>query len=52
MLTKVSPYARLIFAYDEGRDIVNILVENNQTSEVWWKNRQTFSFAFRTLKTE
>jgi len=52
MLTKVSPYARLIFAYDEGKDIEKILVVKNQTAEVWWQNRQTFSFAFRTLKTE
>jgi len=51
MLTKVFPRAILILAYGEGEDIVS-KTGGNQTAKVWWQNRQTFSFAFRTLTTE
>jgi hypothetical protein len=51
-LTKAQPYARLIIAYEEGKDIVTNTGGKKPDVEVWQENRQTFSFAFRTLKIE
>jgi hypothetical protein len=51
LLTNPCPCDRLLLAYDEGKDIVAIS-GGKPDIEVWQKNRQTFLFAFRTLKTE